>query len=78
MKRAYAYLLVSGKGQVRGDGFPRQLPAIKTHATEHDLKVLQVFREVGVAGNREPKDQPAWTAMSVSRQGSRIRLPETL
>ena len=31
-KAAFAYLRVSGKGQLEGDGFTRQLAAIKKHA----------------------------------------------
>jgi DNA invertase Pin-like site-specific DNA recombinase len=30
--KAFAYLRVSGKGQVAGDGFPRQLSAIQVYA----------------------------------------------
>jgi DNA invertase Pin-like site-specific DNA recombinase len=46
--KAFAYLRVSGKGQVDGDGFTRQLSAIKTYAAEHQIKVVQVFRECQV------------------------------
>ena len=74
MKRAYAYLRVSGKGQVKGDGFPRQLLAIKTYATGHDLKIIQVFREEGVAGNRESMDRPAWTAMMTALLGNGVKV----
>jgi hypothetical protein len=35
---AFAYLRVSGKGQIQGDGFPRQLTAIKGYA--HGLSLL--------------------------------------
>lgn len=73
MKRAYAYLRVSGKGQVKGDGFPRQLQAIKTYAAEHDLKVVQVFREEGVAGNKESMDRPAWAAMMTALLGNGVK-----
>ena len=34
--KAFAYLRVSGKGQVEGDGFTRQLEAIRKYATEND------------------------------------------
>lgn len=66
MKKAFAYLRVSGKGQVKGDGFPRQLQAIKTYSAEHGIRVVQVFREEGVAGGRESMDRPAWAAMMVA------------
>jgi DNA invertase Pin-like site-specific DNA recombinase len=73
MKKAFAYLRVSGKGQVKGDGFPRQLQAIKTYAAEHDLKVVQVFREEGVGGAKESMDRPAWAAMMTALLGDGIK-----
>lgn len=63
MKKTFAYLRVSGKGQIKGDGFSRQLQAIKAYAAAHDLKVVQVFKEEGVAGTIESMDRPAWAAM---------------
>ena len=45
MKKAFAYLRVSGKGQVDGDGFTRQLEAIKTYAKGHGIRIVRVFRE---------------------------------
>ena len=63
MTKAFAYLRVSGKGQVKGDGFTRQLQAIKTYSAEHDIKIVEVFREEGVAGTKESMDRPAWSAM---------------
>ena len=63
MTKAFAYLRVSGKGQVKGDGFPRQLQAIKTFSAEHDIKIVQIFREEGVTGTKESMDRPAWSAM---------------
>ena len=43
--KAFAYLRVSGKGQIEGDGFTRQLEAIKGYAAAHGIKIVQVFRE---------------------------------
>jgi DNA invertase Pin-like site-specific DNA recombinase len=73
MRKAFAYLRVSGKGQVKGDGFPRQLNAIKNYATDHDLKVVQIFREEGVAGNMESMDRPAWAEMMTSLLGNGVK-----
>jgi hypothetical protein len=53
MKKAHAYLRVSGKGQVEGDGFTRQLKAIREYAAAHDIKIVNVYREEGVGGTRE-------------------------
>jgi len=58
-KPAFAYLRVSGRGQVDGDGFPRQLSAVEQYAAAHDLKVKKVFRDGGVSGTRELENRPA-------------------
>ena len=50
MTNAHAYLRVSGKGQVEGDGFTRQLKAIREYAAAHDIKIVNVYREEGVSG----------------------------
>jgi DNA invertase Pin-like site-specific DNA recombinase len=58
-KKAFAYLRVSGKGQVGGDGFPRQLSAIEKYAEANGLKVRKVFREEGISGTKELENRPA-------------------
>jgi DNA invertase Pin-like site-specific DNA recombinase len=63
MKKAFAYLRVSGKGQVSGDGFTRQLEVIKQYAAKHDLKITQVFQEKGVTGTREWDNRKAFVEM---------------
>jgi DNA invertase Pin-like site-specific DNA recombinase len=42
MTNAKAYLRVSGRGQVKGDGFTRQLKAIKQYAAAHGIKLVKV------------------------------------
>jgi DNA invertase Pin-like site-specific DNA recombinase len=59
MKKAFAYLRVSGKGQVDGDGFPRQLAAVRRYAAQHGLSITRVFREEGVSGATELDNRPA-------------------
>ena len=59
MTKAFAYLRVSGKGQVDGDGFPRKLEAIKRYAKAHDVKIAGVFREEGVSGTKDLENRPA-------------------
>ena len=73
MTKAFAYLRVSGKGQVKGDGFPRQLQAIKTYSADHDIKIIQIFREEGVAGTKESMDRPAWSAMITALLGNGVK-----
>ncbi|MGH9739816.1 MAG: recombinase family protein [Candidatus Acidiferrales bacterium] len=56
MKRAFAYIRVSSKGQVDGDGFERQSQAIKSYATQHNIRIVKWFREEGVSGTREHRE----------------------
>lgn len=59
MTSAFAYLRVSGKGQVGGDGFTRQLAEIRKYASEHAIRIVRVFREEGVSGTKELENRPA-------------------
>ena len=58
--KAFAYLRVSGKGQVDGDGFPRQRRAILEHAVANNYRIERWFTEKGVTGTRETMDRDAW------------------
>lgn len=80
MTKAFAYLRVSGKGQVQGDGFPRQLAAIKQYAATHDIKLMRVFREEGVCGAIELENRPALLALmeALAANGTKLVLIEKL
>ena len=56
---AYAYLRVSGKGQVDGDGFTRQLGTIEQYAASHGIKIRKVYREEGISGTKDLENRPA-------------------
>ena len=58
MTKAFAYLRVSGKGQVNGDGFPRQLKAIREYAKAHDIRIAKIYREEGVSGTKDMENRP--------------------
>jgi len=63
MSKAFVYLRVSGKGQVDGDGFTRQLTAAKNYAEAHGIKIVRVFREEGVSGGTDWENRPAFSEM---------------
>jgi DNA invertase Pin-like site-specific DNA recombinase len=80
MEKAFAYLRVSGKGQVEGDGFTRQLEAIKKYAAPAGLHIAKVYREEGVSGTFDWTDRPAFTEMMTAllANGTRTVLIEAL
>jgi DNA invertase Pin-like site-specific DNA recombinase len=73
-RKAFAYLRVSGKGQVKGDGFPRQLAAIRQYAEAHGVRVARVFRDEGVSGTKELDDRPALLEMLEALHSNGVRL----
>jgi DNA invertase Pin-like site-specific DNA recombinase len=56
---AFAYLRVSGKAQVGGDGFPRQRAAINSYALAHGITIIRWFEERGISGSRDLDNRPA-------------------
>jgi DNA invertase Pin-like site-specific DNA recombinase len=73
MNKAHAYLRVSGKGQVDGDGFTRQLKAIREYAAAHDTKIVTVYREMGVSGTKESADRPAWSELMTALHSNGVK-----
>ena len=63
MKKAVSYLRVSGKGQVGGDGFPRQRAAVAAYAKRHRLELVQEFRDEGVSGTSDIQNRPGLAAL---------------
>ena len=61
--RAFAYLRVSGKGQIDGDGFRRQLEAIRQYSKASGIRIAGTYREKGVCGATDAEDRPAWVEM---------------
>ena len=75
---AFAYLRVSGKSQVSGDGFDRQLQTISEYANSHDINIIEVFEERGVSGTLA--DRPALNRLmaALHANGTRLVLIEKL
>jgi DNA invertase Pin-like site-specific DNA recombinase len=63
MVKAFGYLRVSGKGQVKGDGFTRQQKAIEKYAKENGIEIHRIYRDEGVSGSLV--DRPALAEMIV-------------
>lgn len=70
---AFAYLRVSGRGQIDGDGFPRQEAAVHKYASTNNFLVIQIFREEGISGTNELDRRPALIEMLKALSGSSVR-----
>ncbi len=73
MTKAFAYLRVSGKGQIDGDGFDRQLLAIQSYASLNNFEIVEVFREEGVSGVTELEDRPALSELFAALEENGVR-----
>jgi DNA invertase Pin-like site-specific DNA recombinase len=74
------FLRVSGKAQVEGDGFTRQLEAIRRYAAGHDMKIVRVYRYEGVSGTKDLENRPAFVDMmtALHSNGTKLVLVEKL
>ena len=72
--QAVSYLRVSGKGQVDGDGFPRQRDAIAKFAKSRKLTVVGEHIDEGVSGTTELDDRPGLAALFESIESSGVRI----
>jgi len=78
--KAFGYLRVSGKGQLDGDGFPRQRAAIKQYAAAHGTRVVRWFEEQGISGTKDLENRPALQELMLAlhSNGTRLVLIEKL
>jgi DNA invertase Pin-like site-specific DNA recombinase len=73
MTKAFSYLRVSGKGQVAGDGFPRQRAAIKAYAKANCYNIVREFADEGVSGAIETTNRPAFAEMVATLHSNGVR-----
>jgi len=72
--KAFSYLRVSGKGQIEGDGFPRQRDTISRYAKRHQVEIEREFCEKGVSGTKDAFDREALTDLFVALKANGVRL----
>jgi len=72
--KAFAYLRVSGKSQIEGDGFDRQRDKIKTWAAATGNTVEREFREEGISGTNDLEGRPAMLEMLAMIRASKVRV----
>jgi len=73
MRKAFAYLRVSGRAQVDGDGFTRQLTAIRHYAQAQGYTIAKVYREEGVSGSKELENRPALQDLLLALYSNGVR-----
>ena len=80
MIKAYGYLRVSGRGQIRGHGFARQLETIKTYAKGQGYEIETVFKDKAVSGTNDETHRPQFTEMieDILSNGVRTVVVESL
>jgi len=71
--KAFAYLRVSGIGQISGDGFDRQLLACETYAAIHEIEIAEVFRENGISGTKDLDNRPALASLLAALEENGIK-----
>jgi DNA invertase Pin-like site-specific DNA recombinase len=72
--KAVSYLRVSGKGQVDGDGFPRQRDAIARYARQHGIEVSAEYRDEGVSGTRDLENRDGLRDLITRLRTNGVRL----
>jgi len=73
MRKALAYLRVSGRGQIKGDGFRRQREAIRRYAQAHNIKLVGEYRDEGVSGKKDLADRKGLAALLDRLESNGIR-----
>ena len=62
-RQAFAYLRVSGMGQVRGDGFDRQRETCAAYAKGNNIEIVGTYEDKGVSGAKDLDDRPGLAAL---------------
>jgi DNA invertase Pin-like site-specific DNA recombinase len=73
MLKAFAYLRVSGKGQVKGDGLARQEKTIREYAVSNGIEIVKVYPEEGVSGTLANRPALAEMIIDLEENGHGIK-----
>jgi DNA invertase Pin-like site-specific DNA recombinase len=71
--KCFVYLRVSGKSQIKGDGWLRQFIACRELAKSKNLQIVRIFREKGVSGTTELEDRPALSELFADLEENGIK-----
>ena len=73
-KKAVSYLRVSGKGQIEGDGVPRQRDTVRRYAARSGLEIVAEYRDEGVSGTRELENREGLRDLFTRLRANGVRL----
>ncbi len=73
MQKAFGYLRVSGKGQIKGDGLIRQEKAIREYAKAKEIEIVRIYREKGVSGTLANRPALAEMIIDLEENGHGIK-----
>ena len=73
MEKAYAYIRVSGKNQIDGDGLDRQIKAINDYAKANGFDVVHLYREEGISGTLQNRLALTDMMLDLEENGHDIR-----
>ena len=78
-KTVFAYVRVSGKGQLEGNGFDRQLETIEAYCKKNNYIIERVFKEQ-VSGTTDVEDREEFSDMvsEILKNGTNIIIVERL
>lgn len=79
MTKAFAYLRVSGKGQMEGNGFYRQEKAITNFAKKNKIEIVKIFKEQ-ISGIKNGDEREIFQSMiaEILKNGVRTVIVEGL
>jgi DNA invertase Pin-like site-specific DNA recombinase len=72
--KAFSYLRVSGKGQIAGDGLPRQRESVTRYAKRHRIEITREFRDEGVSGTKDAFERDGLTDLLVALKANGVRV----
>lgn len=71
---AVSYLRVSGRGQVDGDGLPRQREVISRYVKRHGLRIADEYCDAGVSGTRELENRSGLRDLITRLRSNGVRI----
>lgn len=76
--KAFAYIRVSGKGQLNGSGLDRQLETIQEYTKTQGYELSGIFREEGISGTVEDRPSLGELLEHMESEGVKVVIVERL